>query len=111
MSDTLEEHNEKVSISNRTIINLMYADDLDAVAKEEQGLEALAESLDKTSTRLKMEMLMTNRANGIQMEIKVNRVLERNSGVESPPELTLEAPVTTAADDFHKCFFIVFQRK
>ena len=51
MSDTLEEHGGNVSISNRIIINLMYADDLDAVAREEQGLEALAESLDKTSAR------------------------------------------------------------
>ena len=25
--------------------------------------------------------------------------------------LTLEAPITTAADDIHKYFFIVFQRK
>ena len=25
--------------------------------------------------------------------------------------LILKAPVTTAADDIHKCFFIVFQRK
>ena len=25
--------------------------------------------------------------------------------------LTLEAPITTAADDIHKCFIIVFQRK
>ena len=26
-------------------------------------------------------------------------------------QLTLEAPITTAADDFRKYFFIVFQRK
>ena len=45
--------------------------------EEEQELEALVESLDKTFTRYKMEIsaektkLMTNRANGIQREIKV----------------------------------------
>ena len=31
--------------------------------------------------------------------------------VESKPHLTLEVPITTAADDIHKYFFIVFQRK
>ena len=44
------------------------------VAEEEQELEALAESLDKTCTRYKTEIsaektkLMTNSANGIQRE-------------------------------------------
>ena len=48
-----------------------------ALAEEEQELEALVESLDKTCTRYKMEIsaektkLMTNCANGIQREIKV----------------------------------------
>ena len=57
--------------------NLRFADDIDAFAEEEQELEALAESLDKTCTRYKMEIsaektkLMTNSANGIQREIKV----------------------------------------
>ena len=47
------------------------------LAEEEQELEALVESLDKTCTRYKMEIsaektkLMTNSANGIQREIKV----------------------------------------
>ena len=46
-------------------------------AEEEQELEALVESLDKTCTRYKMEIsaektkLMTSSANGIQREIKV----------------------------------------
>ena len=50
---------------------------IDALAEEEQELEALVESLDKTCTRYKMEIsaektkLMTNSANGIQREIKV----------------------------------------
>ena len=76
MSDALEEHDRKVSIGGRNITNLRFAD-IDAVAEEEQGLEALVESLDKTCTRYKMEIsaekakLMTNSANGIQREIKV----------------------------------------
>ena len=82
--DAHEEHNRKVSISSKStctcIINLQFADDIDAVAEEEQGQEALVESLSsKTCTRYmyKMEInaektkLMTNRANGIQREIMV----------------------------------------
>ena len=79
MSDALEEHDGKVSIGGRNITNLRFADDTDALAEEEQELEALVESLDKTCTRYKMEIsaektkLMTNSANGIQREIKVKR--------------------------------------
>ena len=48
-----------------------------ALAEEEQELEALVESLDKTCTRYKMKIsaektkLMTNSANDIQREIKI----------------------------------------
>ena len=75
MSGAPEEHDEKVS--GRNITNLRFAHDIDALAEEEQELEALVESLDKTCTRYKMEIsaektkLMTNSANGIQREIKV----------------------------------------
>ena len=48
MSDALEEHDGKVSIGGRNITNLRFADDIDALAEEEQELEALVESLDKT---------------------------------------------------------------
>ena len=67
MSDALEEHDGKVSIGGRSITNLRFADDTDALAEGEQELEALVESLDKTCTRHKMEIssektkLMTNR--------------------------------------------------
>ena len=77
MSDALEEHDGKVSIGGRNITNLRFADDIGALAEEEQELEALVESLDKTCTRYKMEIsaektkLMTNSANGIHREIKV----------------------------------------
>ena len=77
MSDALEEHDGKVSIGGRNITNLRFADDIDALAGEEQELEALVESLYKTCTRYKMEInaektkLMTNGVNGIQREIKV----------------------------------------
>ena len=77
MSDALKEHDGKVSIGGRNVTNLRFADDIDALAEEEQELEALVESLDKTCTRYKMEIsaektkLLTNSANGIQSEIKI----------------------------------------
>ena len=77
MSDALDEHDRKVSIGDRNITNLRFADGTDALTEEEQELEALVESLDKICTRYKMEIsaektkLMTNCANGIQREIKV----------------------------------------
>ena len=77
MSDVLEEHDGMVSIGGRNITNLWFADDIDALADEEQELGVLVESLDKTCTRYEMEIsaektkLMTNSANGIQREIKV----------------------------------------
>ena len=77
ISDALEVHDGKVSIGVRTITNLRFADDIDALAEEEQELEAQAESLDKICTRYKIEIsaektkLMANSANGIQREIKV----------------------------------------
>ena len=38
MSDALEEHDGKVSIGGRNITNLRFADDIDALAEEEQSL-------------------------------------------------------------------------
>ena len=54
MSDALDKHDGKVSIGGRYITSLRFADDIDALAKEEQELEALVESLDKTCTRYKI---------------------------------------------------------
>ena len=71
MSDVLVQHDGKVSIGGGNITNLRIADDIDALAEEEQEPEAL-ENLDKTCTRYKMEIsaektkLMTNNANGIR---------------------------------------------
>ena len=62
---------------NNCRTNLRFVDVIDALAEEEQELEALVESIDKTCTRYKMEISaertkqMTNSANGIQREIKV----------------------------------------
>ena len=76
ISDALEEHDGKVSIGHRNNTSLRFADDIQALAEEEQELEALVEILDKTCTRYKMEIsaektkLMTNSANCIQREIR-----------------------------------------
>ena len=67
MSDALENHDGKVSIGGRNITNLRFADNIDALAEEEQELEAL----DKMETSAEKSKLMTNSANGIQREIKV----------------------------------------
>ena len=48
MSDSLGEYDVEVSTGGRTITNLGFADDIDAHAEEEQELEALVESFDKT---------------------------------------------------------------
>ena len=75
MLDALEEHDRKASKGGRNITNLRFADDIDALAEEEQELEALVENL---CTRYKMMIsaektkLVTNSANGFQREIKVN---------------------------------------
>ena len=77
MSDALVEHNGKVSIGGRTITNLRFADDIAALAEEEQELEALVDSLNKTCMRYKIEIslkktkLMTKSANCIQRKVKV----------------------------------------
>ena len=72
-----------MSIGGGTITDLRFADDIDALAEEEEELETLVESLDKTCTRYKMEIrtvktkLMTYRANGIQNEINVQSTLKQ----------------------------------
>ena len=44
MSDALEEHNGEVSIGGRIITNLRFPAGIDALAENEQELEALVES-------------------------------------------------------------------
>ena len=54
MSDALEEHDGMASVGGKNISNLRFADDIDALAEEEQELEALVESLNKPCTRYRM---------------------------------------------------------
>ena len=74
----LEDHEGTVSIGGRTIINLCFADDIDGLAGEEEGLAKIVERLDKDFTACGMEIsakktkLMTNNTSGINTEVKVN---------------------------------------
>ena len=45
MTEALAKSDEKVSIGSRNITNLLFVDDIDAIAEEEQELETLVESL------------------------------------------------------------------
>ena len=62
---------------NGSIGEWFRTDDTDALAEEEQAVEALDESLDKTCTKYQMEIraektkLMAKSANGIHREITV----------------------------------------
>ena len=73
----LWKHDRAVSIGGKTITNLQFVGDINALTEEEQELEALIENLDKPCTTYKMKVsaektkLMTNSGSGIQREIKV----------------------------------------
>ena len=51
MFDVLEEHSGKISVGGRNITNLQFADDIDALARTEQELDTLVESLGKPYTK------------------------------------------------------------
>ena len=78
MTDVLENHQGTVSIGGRTITNLRFADDIDDLAGKEEELASLVDRLDKTSAAFGMEIsaektkLMTNNANGISIDIRIN---------------------------------------
>ena len=56
MTDALEDHEGTVSIGDRIITNLRFADDIDSLAGEEEELANLVECLDKASTAYSMEI-------------------------------------------------------
>ena len=76
MTDDLGDHEGTVSIGERTITNLRFADDINGLAGEEEELAKLVECLDKASTAYSMEIsakktkLMTNNTSGINTDIK-----------------------------------------
>ena len=72
--NALEDHEGTVSIGGRTVTNLCFADGIDGLAGEEEGLAKLVEHLDKASTANGMEIsaektkLMTNNTSRINPE-------------------------------------------
>ena len=77
MTDALENHEGSVSIGGRTITNLRFADDIDALAGKEDELVKLINHLDTTSTKYGMEIsaektkLMTNNTKGISLDVSI----------------------------------------
>ena len=77
MTDALENHEGSVGIGSRTITNLHFADDIDALAGNEDGLIKLINHLDTTSTKYGMEIsaektkLMTNNTKGISLDVRI----------------------------------------
>ena len=78
LTDALEDHEGTVSFGGRTITSLLFADDIDGLAGEEEELAKLVQRFDKASTAYSIEIsvekikLMTNNTSGINTEIKVN---------------------------------------
>ena len=50
MTDALEDHEGTVSVGGRAITNLLFADNINGLAGEEEELAKLVERLDKAST-------------------------------------------------------------
>ena len=78
MTDALEDHQGTVSIGDRTITNLRFADDIDCLPAEEEELAKFVERIDTAATAYGMEIgaektkLMTNNTSGFNTEMKVN---------------------------------------
>ena len=76
MTDALENHEGSVSIGGRTITNLCFADDIDALAGKEDELVKLINHLD-TTLKYGMEIsaektkLMTNNIKGISLDVRI----------------------------------------
>ena len=77
MTDALENHEGSVSIGGRTITNLRFADDIDALAGKEDEHVKLVNHLDTTSTKYGKEIsaektkLMTNNIKGISLDVRI----------------------------------------
>ena len=77
ITDALEDREGSVSICGRTITNLRFADDTDALAGKEEELVKLVNHLDQASTTYGMEInakktkLMTNNIEGISLDIRI----------------------------------------
>ena len=77
MTDALEDHEGSVSIGGRTITNLRFAHEIDALVGKEEEIVKLVNHLDTASTTYGMEIsaektkLMTNNIKGISLGIRI----------------------------------------
>ena len=78
MNDALGNHKGRVSIGDRTITNLRFADEIDGLKGKEKELAAVVDHQDKTSSAFSIEIstekskLMTNNTDGISIDIRVD---------------------------------------
>ena len=78
MDDALEDHEGTVSIGDRTITNLCFADDIGSLAGQGRGLVKLVNHLEEASTAYGIQIsaekiqLMTNNTNGINTDITIH---------------------------------------
>ena len=78
MNDALGNHKGRVSIGDRTITNLRFADEIDGLKGKEKEVAALVDHQDKTSSAFSIEIsaekskLMTNNTDGISIDIRVD---------------------------------------
>ena len=112
--EALDDHEGSVSIGGRFITNVRFADDIVVNVEEEEEADVLADRLNTTTTRYKMEIspdktkMMTNNPKGFQREIKIK--CQRLEAVEnfkylgsiisnegSKPEVLSRIAQTTAA--------------
>ena len=101
MTDVLEDHQGTVSIGDRTISNLRFADDIDGLAGKEEELTSLVDRLDKTSAAFDMEISAekTKLVNGDKFD-EVNSFKYLGAVVSdqgSKPEVMSRIAQTTAA--------------
>ena len=110
MTDALEEQQGTVSIGGKTITNFRFADDIDGLAGKEEELAPLVDRLDKTSAAFGMEIsaektrLMTNYANGISIDIRMNgeklaRLIASSIWVQSSQ---IKVPSLKYCPEFHR---------
>ena len=77
MREVLDDHEGSISTGGRFITNFCFADDTVVYSEEEEEAGVLADRLDTTITRYKIEIdpektnVTTNNPNGFQREIKI----------------------------------------
>ena len=114
MADALEDHEGTVSIGNRTITNVRFADNIDGLTGQEQELIKLINHIEEAFTAYGMQIsakktqLMTNNTAVISTDITIdNKKLEtlRSSkylgAIVSDQRSKPEAPVHDSPD--HSC--------